>query len=210
MDGLDNADEFDQVEQVDEHDALSSSDAVAPLIVVAGPSGVGKSTIVREVLSRDPLIWLSVSVTTRKPRPGERDGIDYTFISDQEFDQLIASGGLLEWARYAGNRYGTPAQAVAQMRKQGRPVILEIEVQGARAVRERAPDALCVFIAPPDRDTLLARLVGRGTESPEILQERMRIAETELAAAAEFDRVLVNSDVEGCAGDLLALLADLK
>lgn len=189
---------------------MSNPGELAPLVVVAGPSGVGKSTIVRELLARDPQIWLSVSVTTRKPRPGEIDGVDYTFVSNEEFDQLIDSGGLLEWASYAGNRYGTPAEAVARMRTQGRPVILEIEVQGARAVRERAPDAFLVFIAPPDRETLQARLVGRGTEAPEILRERMEIAETELAAAPEFDYVLVNADVQACAGDLLALLADLK
>ena len=189
---------------------MSNPGELAPLVVVAGPSGVGKSTIVRELLARDPQIWLSVSVTTRKPRPGEIDGVDYTFVSNEEFDHLIDSGGLLEWASYAGNRYGTPAEAVARMRTQGRPVILEIEVQGARAVRERAPDAFLVFIAPPDRETLQARLVGRGTEAPEILRERMEIAETELAAAPEFDRVLVNADVQACAGDLLALLADLK
>ena len=189
---------------------MSNPGELAPLVVVAGPSGVGKSTIVRELLARDPQIWLSVSVTTRKPRPGEIDGVDYTFVSNEEFDQLIESGGLLEWASYAGNRYGTPAEAVARMRTQGRPVILEIEVQGARAVRERAPDAFLVFIAPPDRETLQARLVGRGTEAPEILRERMEIAETELAAAPEFDYVLVNADVQACAGDLLALLADLK
>lgn len=189
---------------------MSNPGELAPLVVVAGPSGVGKSTIVRELLARDPQIWLSVSVTTRKPRPGEIDGVDYTFVSNEEFDHLIDSGGLLEWASYAGNRYGTPAEAVARMRTQGRPVILEIEVQGARAVRERAPDAFLVFIAPPDRETLQARLVGRGTEAPEILRERMEIAETELAAAPEFDYVLVNADVQACAGDLLALLADLK
>ena len=189
---------------------MSNLGVPAPLVVVAGPSGVGKSTIVRELLARDPQIWLSVSVTTRKPRPGEIDGVDYTFVSNEEFDHLIDSGGLLEWASYAGNRYGTPAEAVARMRAQGRPVILEIEVQGARAVRERAPDAFLVFIAPPDRETLQARLVGRGTESPEILRERMEIAEIELAAAPEFDRVLVNADVQACAGDLVALLANLK
>ena len=182
----------------------------APLVVVAGPSGVGKSTVVREVLARDPRLWLSVSVTTRKPRPGEIDGVDYTFVSDAEFDHLVASGGLLEWATYAGNRYGTPAEAVARVRAEGRPVVLEIEVQGARSVRERASDAVLVFIAPPDRETLRERLVGRGTESPEILEERMNIADTELAAAQEFDHVLVNADVNACAGDLLALLADLK
>ena len=182
---------------------------LAPLIVVSGPSGVGKSTIVRSVMERDPQIWLSVSVTTRAPRPGERDGVDYLFVTDSEFDSLVQNGGLLEWATYAGNKYGTPAAPVQQMRQQGRPVILEIEVQGARAVRARAQDAFLVFIAPPDTDTLRHRLVGRGTEDPDVLAERMGIAQSELAAASEFDRVLVNSHVGECAGDLLQLITDL-
>ena len=184
--------------------------SLAPLIVVSGPSGVGKSTIVRALLERDPQMWLSVSVTTRAPRPGEVNGEDYLFVTDSEFDALVRDGGLLEWAVYAGNRYGTPAEPVTRMREQGRPVILEIEVQGARSVRGRAIDPYLVFISPPDIQTLRTRLIGRGTEDPEVLAERMTIAETELAAAHEFDRVLVNSDVGECTSDLLALVADLK
>lgn len=186
------------------------ADNLAPLVVVSGPSGVGKSTIVRAVLDRDPEIWLSVSVTTRSARPGEVNGVDYHFVSDSEFEELIRTGGLLEWASYAGNRYGTPAEPVHQMRSQGRPVLLEIEVQGARAVRARAEDAYLVFISPPDIETLRHRLAGRGTEDPEVLAERMNIANSELEAAIEFDRVLVNSQVGECSADLLELISDLK
>lgn len=186
------------------------SEKLAPLIVVSGPSGVGKSTIVRSVLEQDPQIWLSVSVTTRDPRPGEIHGVDYLFVTDEEFDNLVQSGGLLEWATYAGNKYGTPAEQVHHMRSAGRPVILEIEVQGARSVRASASDAFLVFIAPPDTETLRQRLVGRGTEDPHVLAERMNIAVSELEAASEFDRVLVNSQVGECAGDLLQLITDLK
>jgi guanylate kinase len=188
----------------------ATCESLAPLIVVSGPSGVGKSTIVRSVLEQDPQIWLSVSATTRTPRPGEIDGVDYHFVSDAEFDALVESGGLLEWATYAGNRYGTPAEPVHRMRAQGHPVILEIEVQGARTVRATAHDAVLVFIAPPDTHTLRERLVGRGTEDPQVLAQRMEIAASEMEASAEFDRVLVNSQVGECAGHLLELLTDLK
>lgn len=184
--------------------------ASAPLVVISGPSGVGKSTIVRALLAADPEIWLSVSVTTRAPRPGEVDGVDYFFVSSDEFDRLVADHGLLEWATYAGHRYGTPREPVQRMRESGRPVVLEIEVQGAQWVRERAPDAVLVFIAPPSTEILRERLAGRGTESPEVLAERLHIAEAEMAASSGFDQVLVNADVAECAGHLLALLADLK
>lgn len=186
------------------------ADKLAPLVVVSGPSGVGKSTIVRAVLDRDPEIWLSVSVTTRSPRLGEVNGVDYHFVSDTEFENLIETGGLLEWATYAGQRYGTPAEPVHRMRSQGRPVLLEIEVQGARAVRARAEDAYLVFIAPPDVETLRLRLAGRGTEDPDGFAERMNIANSELEAAIEFDRVLVNSQVGECSSDLLQLISELK
>ncbi len=183
---------------------------LAPLVVVSGPSGVGKSTIVRSVLAQDPQIWLSVSVTTRDPRPGELHGVDYLFVTDAEFNNLIKSGGLLEWATYAGHKYGTPGEPVYRMRALGCPVILEIEVQGARSVRASAGDAFLVFIAPPDTQTLRKRLMGRGTEDPQVLAERMGIAASELAAASEFDRVMVNSQVAECAGDLLQLITELK
>lgn len=175
---------------------------------MSGPSGVGKSTVVRAALELDPRIWLSVSATTRAPRPGEQDGREYFFVSGAEFDHLVQTGGLLEWAQYAGNRYGTPRAAVDERRAAGTPVLLEIEVQGARQVREAVPGALLVFLEPPSWEVLTSRLTGRGTESADIVQRRLDLAREELSAAAEFDRVLVNADVGECAKALVALVAD--
>jgi guanylate kinase len=180
----------------------------APLVVVSGPSGVGKSTVVAAALAQDPSIWLSVSATTRQPRPGEVDGREYFFTPDADFDALIADGGLLEWAAYAGNRYGTPRGPVDERRAAGVPVLLEIEVQGARQVRAAVPDALLVFLAPPSWEVLEARLTGRGTEEPEAVARRLAAAREELSASGEFDVVLVNADVQECAQALVAWATD--
>ncbi len=177
------------------------------LTVLSGPSGVGKSTVVAYLRKVHPDVWLSVSVTTRKPRPGERDGVQYHFVDDDEFDKLIANGELLEWAEFAGNRYGTPRGAVAERLEAGVPVLLEIDLQGARLVRQSMPDAQLVFLAPPSWDELVRRLTGRGTESPEVIERRLQAARVELAAESEFDVTLVNTSVEDVARELLALMA---
>ncbi|MCD9143244.1 guanylate kinase [Streptomyces albireticuli] len=176
------------------------------LTVLSGPSGVGKSTVVAHMRKAHPEVWLSVSATTRKPRPGEREGVQYFFVDDGEFDKLVANGELLEWAEFAGNRYGTPRQAVLDRLEAGEPVLLEIDLQGARQVRESMPDAQLVFLAPPSWDELVRRLTGRGTESPEVIERRLAAAKVELAAESEFDVTLVNTSVEDVARELLALL----
>jgi guanylate kinase len=183
------------------------ADAAPPrLVVLSGPSGVGKSTVVDWLRGQDPDVFVSVSATTRRQRPGEVDGVNYRFLSDAEFDTLVSDGGLLEWAEFAGNRYGTPGAPVAKHLAAGRPVLLEIELQGARQVREVRPDALLVFLAPPSWDVLQQRLTGRGTEAPEALQRRLDAAVVELDAAAEFDAVIVNDDVEAVGTALLDFL----
>ncbi|SFE64450.1 guanylate kinase [Actinacidiphila alni] len=176
------------------------------LTVLSGPSGVGKSTVVAHLRTVHPDVWLSVSATTRKPRPGEQHGVQYYFVDDDEFDKLVANGELLEWAEFAGNRYGTPRAAVLDKLGAGEPVLLEIDLQGARLVRESMPEARLVFLAPPSWEELVRRLTGRGTESPEVIEERLAAARVELAAEAEFDMTLVNTSVEAVARELLALM----
>jgi len=176
------------------------------LTVLSGPSGVGKSTVVAHMRKEHPEVWLSVSATTRKPRPGEQHGVHYFFVTDEEMDKLIANGELLEWAEFAGNRYGTPRGAVLEHLAAGVPVLLEIDLQGARQVRESMAEAQLVFLAPPSWEELVRRLTGRGTESPEVIERRLTAARVELAAEPEFDTTLVNTSVEDVARELLALM----
>ncbi|KUL21901.1 guanylate kinase [Streptomyces regalis] len=176
------------------------------LTVLSGPSGVGKSTVVAHMRKEHPEVWLSVSATTRKPRSGERHGVHYFFVTDDEMDKLIANGELLEWAEFAGNRYGTPRAAVLERLEAGEPVLLEIDLQGARQVRESMAEAQLVFLAPPSWEELVRRLTGRGTEPPEVIERRLDAAKVELAAEPEFDVTLVNTSVEDVARELLALM----
>ena len=175
--------------------------------VISGPTAVGKGTVVQALRRQHPELWLSVSATTRAPRPGEVDGEHYLFVTDTEFDELVAADGLLEWALVHGaDRYGTPAAPVRAAVAAGRRVILEIEVQGARQVKQRMPDVRTVFIAPPSWQALKDRLAGRGTETPEQMARRLRTAETELAIASEFDHVVVNDDLGSAVAELVELL----
>jgi len=178
------------------------------LVVLAGPSGVGKSSVVRELRTLCPDLWFSVSATTREQRPGEVDGRDYHFVSRAEFDRMVAAGELLEWAEIHGgiHRSGTPRAPVEDRLAAGRPALVEVDLQGARALRAAAPEALMVFLAPPSWDDLVERLTGRGTEPPEVVDRRLRTAKEEIAAQDEFDAVVVNTDVRSAAKDLLTLV----
>lgn len=179
----------------------------ADVTVISGPTAVGKGTAVRLLRERFPQVWVSVSATTRAPRPGEIDGVHYLFVSDAEFDRLVACDQMLEWALVHGSdRYGTPAGPVEQALEQGRQVILEIDLHGARQVRQRLPQARLVFIAPPSWEALVGRLRGRGTETEEQMQRRLATAEAEMAAAAEFDHVVVNDDLGEAVQELVELL----
>lgn len=179
----------------------------SPLVVLAGPTAVGKGTIAAYVREHFPEVWLSVSATTRQPRPGEVDGVHYHFISDEEFHRLEDEGQLLESAIVHGRAsYGTPRQPVQDAIAAGRLPLLEIDLQGARQVRERMPDAYLVFLAPPSWDELVRRLVGRGTESAEEREVRLGTARRELAAVSEFDVTIVNDDVRRAAEELVSLM----
>ena len=174
---------------------------------MTGPSGVGKGTLIRALRERSPDIQLSVSATTRPPRPGEEDGRDYYFLTPEEFDERLEAGGFLEHATYAGNRYGTPLSELE--RAAGRPLVLEIELQGARQVRERLSESVGVLIAPPSVDALRARLIGRGADSGEQIEDRLRAALEELEARHEFEHVVVNDRLEDAVDELCGLVATM-
>ncbi|MGQ7298222.1 guanylate kinase [Quadrisphaera sp. KR29] len=175
------------------------------LVVLAGPTAVGKGTVAADVRARYPQVWLSVSATTRAPRPGEVDGVHYLFTSEAAFDALVAQGQMLEWAVVHGrHRYGTPRGPVEQALAAGTPVLLEIDLQGARQVKAVMPDAHFVFLAPPSWAELERRLVGRGTEGPEERERRLSTARVELAAEGEFDTTIVNDDVSRAADELVS------
>jgi guanylate kinase len=175
--------------------------------VITGPSGVGKGTLIRGLRERMPELQLSVSATTRRPRPGEEDGVDYHFLTPEEFERRVVAGEFVEHATYSGNRYGTLRSELERRLRAGVPVVLEIEVQGARLVRSALPDALQVFIAPPSVEALRARLVGRGTDTPDQVDERLRTAERELEAQPEFARVVVNDRLEQATEQLAEIVA---
>ena len=178
----------------------------ARLVVISGPGGVGKGTVVKALRTTYPDLAVSVSATTRTPRSTEADGREYHFMSPAAFAQLVDDGGFLEWAEFAGNRYGTPWSSIEQPLADGRTVVLEIEIQGAVQVRERFPDATLIFLAPPSGEALVDRLRGRGTDDPERIKERLALAKRELAAAPAFDAVVVNDTVDRAVDEIGRIL----
>ena len=178
------------------------------VLVLSGPSAVGKSTVVRQLREQVPGLHFSVSATTRAPRPGEVDGVDYHFVSPERFQELIDEGAMLEWADIHGGlqRSGTLAEPVAHAAAAGHPVLIEVDLAGARAVKQAMPEAVTVFLAPPSWAELEQRLIGRGTETPEVIARRLATAEAELAAQGEFDIVVVNNQLESACAELVSLL----
>jgi guanylate kinase len=179
---------------------------VGRVFVITGPSGVGKGTLIRTLLERIPELGLAVSATTRAPRLGERDGVDYHFLSDEEFDRRVADGEFVEHASYSGRRYGTLREELDRRTRDGSPVVLEIEVQGARQIAERMPEAVRIFIAPPSEEALRTRLIGRGTDDPEQVEARLATAREELRAQDEFSHVVVNDRLEESVAALEAVV----
>ncbi|MDD9348433.1 MULTISPECIES: guanylate kinase [unclassified Mumia] len=188
-------------------ESVPPASGAARLVVLAGPTAVGKGTVAACVRAEHPDIWISVSATTRPPRPGEVDGVHYHFVTPAEFDRLVDDGQMLEWAVVHGNhRYGTPRIPVDEHLAAGTPALLEIDLQGARQVREAMPEALFVFLAPPSWEELVSRLVGRGTEDEAERERRLATARVELAAEKEFDVTIVNADVRRACAELVALV----
>jgi|SRR6185369_2030342 len=176
------------------------------LTVLSGPSGVGKGTVVAAVRRLFPDVWVSVSATTRPPRPGETEGVEYHFVDRDRFDRMVKDDELVEHAEFAGNCYGTPRAPLTRRLAAGLPALLEIELQGARQVRASMPSAQFVFLTPPSWEELVRRLTGRGTEAPDVIERRLERARIELAAEKEFDAVVVNDDVEAAAARLVSLM----
>lgn len=178
------------------------------VLVLSGPSAVGKSTVVRCLREQVPNLHFNVSATTRAARPGEVDGIDYHFVSAEQFQKLVDAGELLEWAEIHGglHRSGTPSAPVIEAAALGQPVLIEVDLAGARSVKKAMPEAITVFLAPPSWEALEQRLIGRGTETPEIMARRLATAEAELAAQGEFDVVVVNSQLDSACSQLVTLL----
>lgn len=181
---------------------------MAKALVITGPSGVGKGTLIELLRGRIPELELAVSATTREPRAGEVHGRDYHFLTPEEFRQRLEAGDFLEHASYSGNYYGTLREEVERRLSEGRSVVLEIEVQGARQVRDAMPEAVLIFIAPPDEGVLRERLEGRGTDSSDAIEQRLRTAEVELEARSEFPHVVVNDDLQKAAAELETLVRD--
>jgi guanylate kinase len=188
--------------------AKAAGQAAGRVVVLSGPSAVGKSTLVGCLRERIPELHFSVSATTRAPRPGEVDGVDYYFVTPARFQQLIDEGALLEWAEiHSGlHRSGTPARPIRDATAAGHPVLVEVDLAGARAVKQAMPEAITVFLAPPSWEALESRLVGRGTETAEVIERRLATARTELAAQDDFDEVVVNSQLESACAELVSLL----